>query len=134
MWRSLSRFFPHAIKRAIPARFKIGVMLFTGSFMIFMLRSNFSIIIIAMSDTFHWSNHEQNLLLGAYFCGYVGPNLIAGMIADKFGGRLLVFSIFLLSSVITALSPLTASHNFNYLFCARLVLGVCGVSELKRDS
>jgi ACS family sodium-dependent inorganic phosphate cotransporter len=103
-------------------------MLFTGSFMIFMLRSNFSIIIIAMKDTYRWSNYEQNLLLGAYFCGYVGPNLIAGMLAERFGGKILIFLVFLLSSIVTALSPLTASSNFYYLFAARLVLGICGVS------
>lgn len=104
-------------------------MLFSGSFMIFMLRSNFSIIIIAMKDTYRWSNYEQNLLLSAYFCGYVGPNLIAGMLAERFGGRILIFVVFLLSSIITALSPFTASDDFNHLFWARVMLGVCGVSS-----
>lgn len=129
MLRGLSWLIPHAIKRTIPTRFKIGVMLFSGSFMIFMLRSNFSIIIIAMKDTYRWSNYEQNLLLSAYFCGYVGPNLIAGMLAERFGGRILIFVVFLLSSIITALSPFTASDDFNHLFWARVMLGVCGVSS-----
>jgi MFS transporter, ACS family, solute carrier family 17 (sodium-dependent inorganic phosphate cotransporter), other len=81
-----------------------------------------------MTDTFKWTNYEQNLLLGAYFCGYVGPNLIAGIIVERFGGKMLVFFVFLFSSIITALSPLTASDNFHYLFIARLLLGVCGVN------
>lgn len=125
--RGLSRYFAHGLKRAIPTRLKIGFMLFTGSFMIFMLRSNFSIIIIAMTDTFRWTNYEQNLLLSAYFCGYVGPNLIAGMLAERFGGRILIFTVLLLSSIVTAFSPLTASSSFSFFFCARLILGVCGV-------
>lgn len=118
-----------SIDRVIPTRFKIGVMLFLGSFTLFMLRSNFSILMIAMAESFQWSNYEQSLLLGAYFCGYVGPNLIAGILAERFGGRMIVFSVFLVSSVITALSPLTASSDFRYLFVARLLLGVCGVSR-----
>ena len=111
----------------MPTRFKIGVMLFIGSFTLFMLRSNFSIILIAMTETFEWTNYEQSLLLGAYFCGYVGPNLIAGILAERFGGRMVIFSLFLASTVITALSPLTASSEFKYLFMARFALGVCGV-------
>jgi MFS transporter, ACS family, solute carrier family 17 (sodium-dependent inorganic phosphate cotransporter), other len=81
-----------------------------------------------MEDTFQWTNYEQNLLLGAYFCGYVGPNLIAGMVVDRFGGRKLNFFVFFLSAFVTGFSPMTASTNFYYLFTARLLLGFCGVS------
>lgn len=124
MMRNLSKIL---CKRSFPTRLKIGVMLFMGSFMIFMLRSNFSIIILAMTETFHWTNYEQNLLLSAYFCGYVGPNLIAGLVAERFGGRIVIFTVFLLSSVITALAPLSTSNNFNFLFLTRVTLGICGV-------
>lgn len=96
--------------------------------MTFMLRSNFSIIIIPMTEIYQWSNYEQSLLLGAYFCGYVGPNLIAGVLAERFGGKRIIFLIFLFSSIITAISPLTANADFHYLFVARLALGVCGVN------
>lgn len=127
MLRRLARIFVCKFKRTIPTRLKIAIMLFVGSFMAFMVRSNFSIIIIGMAKTYHWTNYEQNLLLGAYFCGYIGPNLIAGILAERFGGRRIVFLVFMLSSIITASSPLTASENFHYLFCARLALGICGV-------
>lgn len=127
MLRSLARSFVCKFRRTIPTRLKIGIMLFVGSFMSFMLRSNFSIIIIGMAETYRWTNYEQNLLLGAYFCGYIGPNLIAGILAERFGGRRIIFLVFMLSSIITASSPLTASENFQYLFCARLALGICGV-------
>ena len=127
--RSLSKSFVINLKRTFPTRLKIGLMLFIGSFMIFMLRSNFSIIIIAMAETYHWSNHEQNLLLSAYFCGYVGPNLIAGAIAERFGGRIVIFFVFLLSSIITALAPYSTSQSSNFLFLSRLTLGFCGVRK-----
>ncbi|CRL07878.1 CLUMA_CG020970, isoform A [Clunio marinus] len=79
-----------------------------------------------MAKTYQWTNYEQNLLLSAYFCGYVGPNLIAGVVAERFGGRFLIFTVFFLSSIITVLSPFTASRNINHLFCARFLLGICG--------
>lgn len=92
-----------------------------------MLRSNFSIIILAMNNSFHWSNSEQQMLLGAYFCGYIGPNLIAGTMAERFGGRIIIFLVFMLSSVVTAMSPFMADNCFQFLFISRLALGVCGV-------
>lgn len=119
--------------RVVATRFKIAVMLFVGSFMVFMLRSNFSIILIAMTESYQWTNYEQSLLLGAYFCGYVGPNLIAGILAERFGGRMIIFTLFLASTVITALSPLTASSDFRFLFMARFLLGVFGVRHLEFD-
>lgn len=129
--RSLSKFYvPNFFKRTFPIRLKIGIMLFIGSFMTFMLRSNFSIIILAMNEKYQWSNYKQNLLLSAYFCGYVGPNLIAGFLAERFGGRVIAFLIFFLSSIITALSPYTASISFELLFVSRLILGICAVRSL----
>lgn len=96
--------------------------------MIYMLRANFSIILLAMTQHYHWSNYEQNLLLSAYFCGYIAPNLIAGLVAERFGGRIVIFLVFLVSSVITALVPYLTSEDFTYLFLSRLALGLCGVS------
>ena len=127
--RSLSKFNVfNLFKRTFPIRVNIGIMLFIGSFMTFMLRSNFSIIIIAMNEKYHWSNYEQNLLLSAYFCGYVGPNLIAGLMVERFGGRKIAFLIFFLSSFITVLSPYAAEVSFKLFFVSRLALGTCAVS------
>ena len=50
------------------------------------------------------------------------------MAVDRFGGQMLIFYVFFFSSIITGLSPFTASNNFYYLFIARLLLGVCGVN------
>lgn len=129
----MSKFSVHNFRQTLPTRLKIGIMLFIGSFMIFMLRSNFSIIILAMNDNFHWSNSEQQMLLSAYFCGYIGPNLIAGTIAERFGGRIVIFIVFTLSSVVTAMSPFMADSSFQLLFISRLALGVCGVRITKRS-
>lgn len=112
----------------LPTRLKIGFMIFFGSCVSYMLRSNFSIILIAMTKSeFKWSNHDQNFLLSGYFFGYLLPNLCGGLVADKYGGKIVIFVVLFLSSIITALSPLTASDNFWFLFVARLALGLLGV-------
>lgn len=123
-------------------------MLFMASFVSYMLRVNFSIIIISMSastekfignltqngtdiitnDKFNWSKKDQGLLLSAYFYGYIFPNLLGGFLSEKFGGRKVIFVGMFLSAIVTGLSPFAANDNFIFMFGARLVLGVLGVS------
>jgi len=123
-------------------------MLFMASFVSYMLRVNFSIIIIAMTkkispnvtignfsenenehhdDSFNWSKTDQGLLLSAYFYGYIFPNLLGGMLAGQFGGRKVIFTGMFLSSLVTGLSPFAASDNFIFMFASRFILGVLGV-------
>lgn len=130
-------------------RFNVGLMLFMASFTSYMLRVNFSLIIIAMSkpsggqnataamessaliegdDMFNWSKSDQGLLLSAYFYGYIFPNLLGGFLSERFGGMKVIFTAMLLSAVITGLSPFAANDNFAFMFAARLTLGVMGVS------
>lgn len=134
----------------VPVRLNVGIMLFMASFASYMLRVNFSIIIIAMTksagknvtdtlaelsgesdvhDTFNWSKTDQGLLLSAYFYGYIFPNLLGGMLSEKFGGMKVIFTTMLLSAIVTGLSPLAANDNFAFMFAARLTLGIMGVSE-----
>lgn len=140
----------HLLSGRIPVRLNVGIMLFMASFTSYMLRVNFSIIIIAMTksaakngtdslaqlssetgihDTFNWSKTDQGLLLSAYFYGYIFPNLLGGFLSEKFGGMKVIFTTMFLSAVITGLSPFAASDNFAYMFAARLLLGIMGVSE-----
>lgn len=134
----------------IPVRFNVGVMLFMASFISYMLRVNFSIIIIAMTSTnatekiignitkigsdavaddqFNWSKKDQGLLLSAYFYGYIFPNLLGGFLSERFGGRKVIFIGMFLSAIVTGLSPFAANDNFVFMFASRLVLGLLGVS------
>lgn len=127
----------------IPVRLNVGIMLFMASFISYMLRVNFSIIIIAMTSTnatekfignltevddrFNWSKKDQGLLLSAYFYGYIFPNLLGGFLSEKFGGRKVIFIGMFLSAIVTGLSPFAANDNFIFMFASRLVLGVLGV-------
>lgn len=110
-------------------RLNVGVMLFMASFTSYMLRVNFSIIIIAMTkkadtgmseklmmnetidgdvhDTFNWSKADQGLLLSAYFYGYIFPNLLGGVLSEKVNqslverlGRIGVIRIFNIFSMV----------------------------------
>lgn len=77
-----------------------------------------------LNDQFQWDKKAQGLLLSAYFYGYIFPNLIGGSLAEIYGGRKVIFLALIISSVVTALSPLTADDNFIFLFIMRLILGL----------
>lgn len=124
----------------IPSRLNVGLLLFMTSFVTYMLRVNFSIVIIKMTtsnstteasdinldddDTFDWDKKDQGLLLSSYFYGYIVPNLLGGSLAEIYGGRIVIFIAIFLSAFITALSPFAANDNFVYMFIMRLILGI----------
>lgn len=116
---------------SIPIRLCVCVLIFMASFCSYMLRVNFSINVIKMAQQFNWSKTDQGYLLGAYFYGYLFPNLFGGILAQKFGGRVLIFGTLILSSLITATSALHIDEHFSfyYIFTLRLVLGIFGVSN-----
>ena len=68
------------------------------------------------------------MILGAHSYGSLFPNLIGGVLAEKFGGRNLIGFSFIMSAIITCLAPIAASDNFVPLFIIRLCIGFLGVS------
>lgn len=77
-----------------------------------------------------WTSHEQSLLLGSYFWGYLITLLPAAMIAKVVGETNVIGWSMGLSAVFTALCPLIASIHFWAFFAVRLILGILGVSIL----
>ena len=84
-----------------------------------------------LSPRFQWTHYEQSLVLTAYYWGKIITNFFGGVISDKVGGRNVFGYCLILSGIVTAISPLFASHNFWYMFIARFLIGVFGVSILK---
>lgn len=77
---------------------------------------------------YNWSSHDQSLILGAYFYGYLVTSLPAGVLAERFGGRNLVGSMLAISALLTAFTPLAATYGLWVIVANRALLGVCGVS------
>lgn len=125
--------FLYLIAESVPIRLCVCVMIFMASFCSYMLRVNFSINVIAMAEKFNWNKRDQGLLLGAYFYGYIFPNLFGGFLAQKFGGRVVIFCTMFMSAIATAASALHVDENisFYYIFTLRLVLGIFAVSKLR---
>ncbi|XP_058831302.1 sialin isoform X2 [Topomyia yanbarensis] len=75
---------------------------------------------------YNWSSHDQSLLLGAYFYGYLMTSLPAGVLAERFGGRRLVGYTLSFSALLTALTPLAATYGLWVIIANRALLGICG--------
>jgi len=78
--------------------------------------------------TFNWDSQTQGYILGAFFYGYTVTQIISGMIADKFGGKLLMLFGLSWFSLLTLLTPIvTVVGGFGALFTVRVLEGMGSV-------
>ncbi|XP_055598417.1 sialin-like [Uranotaenia lowii] len=75
---------------------------------------------------YNWSQHDQSIILGAYFYGYLVTSLPGGVLAEKFGGRTVVGLTHAVSALVTALTPLAANYGMWAVVINRALLGICG--------
>ncbi|XP_059611808.1 sialin-like [Phlebotomus argentipes] len=119
----------------LPARLNIGIMIFMGCFLIYLLRVNMSISILAMvepqngeklpsyGERFPWDMAQQGLLLGADFWGYMITAIPGAYLAERIGAKIVIELAFFINALITILCPLAAHHGFRSIYGARIVVG-----------
>lgn len=109
----------------IPTRLKVAVLLFMSCFVMYMLRVNISLIIIAMMQdgSIKWTKKDQSLVIGSYFYGYLSTSLIASIIIQKFSSKDLIGLSIFFSGIITGLSVYTIQQSIVPFFMARFTLG-----------
>ncbi|XP_055590927.1 sialin-like [Uranotaenia lowii] len=73
---------------------------------------------------YNWDQRMQGQILGAYYYGYLFTSLPAGMMADRFGAKVLLTISFVLSSITIALTPVFASLGAWYVIGSRVFVGV----------
>jgi len=77
---------------------------------------------------FNWDERTQGIVLGAFFYGFASTQIVSGLVAQKFGGKLLLLLGLFWTAVLTLLTPiLTTVGNFPALFVIRLLEGIGGV-------
>ncbi|KAF2348527.1 Major facilitator superfamily [Trinorchestia longiramus] len=67
---------------------------------------------------FDWDSETQGYILGAFFYGYCLTNLIGGLLAERFGGRIVYGMGITLTAILTVISPLAArcsTHAFMFI-------------------
>ncbi|GAB0097404.1 hypothetical protein DMENIID0001_130410 [Sergentomyia squamirostris] len=121
--------------RRVSARLNIGIMIFVGCFLVYVLRVNMSISLLAMvessdgsrlpqyGDRFEWDTAQQGLLLGADFWGYIVSTIPGAYLAERIGGKIVIEFAFVINALITILCPLAAHHGFTSIYAARIAMG-----------
>ena len=77
---------------------------------------------------FYWTKYEQGIILASFYYGYMCTQIVAGRLADRFGGKHTIGTGILVLSVLTVLTPLAARTSFLLLVALRIVEGLAGVS------
>ena len=107
-----------------PRRYVIVAFTFLGCIIAFTDRVNISVAAIAMKDHFGWSQTQKGLVLAAFFVGYLLFMFVAGLLANRFGGKRVVGYSVLAWSIFTLLTPAAATLSFAVLVAGRIGMGV----------
>lgn len=129
-------------KPLIPRRAIVAVMVFLGAVFFYMVRSNFSLNLLAMVEKtdangtvlagqpdygprIRWTVYEQSMLLGAFFYGYGSAAVPIGLLVEKYGiAKAYICVALLVCTVLEVLSPWAAQTSFRCMFIVRLVMGL----------
>ena len=134
----------------IPKRYILIGLAHFGFFVVYALRVNLSVALVAMVNStyahvhpstdpecpnnnnnttttvqqgeFDWDQNEQALLLSSFFYGYLFTQIPGGYLGNRYGGKLVFGLGILVTSVLTLVTPLVAGLNNLYLLVALRVL------------
>ncbi|XP_077989953.1 vesicular glutamate transporter 1-like [Glandiceps talaboti] len=122
----------------IPKRYILAVMGFLGFCNVYALRVNLSIAIVAMTTNqtvtkgnetvveqaeFHWDSKLQGVILGSFFYGYILTQIPGGLLANKYGGKLVFGGGILATALLTILTPIATVWSVYFLIAIRIMEG-----------
>ena len=73
---------------------------------------------------FYWSRSQVGYALGAFFYAYIPMQVVAGVLADKFGIRHVVGTGILIGGILSLLTPVAARLHYGLLIAVRLLMGI----------
>ena len=116
---------PSDAASAAPSRAGPVVLLcFAAVLISYLDRTNISVAAIAMQEDLGWDEATKGIFLSSFFVGYVLLQVVAGTLANRFGGRIVLGAAVLWWSAFTALTPPAAAVSFGLLIAARIALGL----------
>jgi MFS transporter, ACS family, solute carrier family 17 (sodium-dependent inorganic phosphate cotransporter), other len=87
-------------------------------------RVNISIAIIPLAHAKGYDAAATGLILSSFLWGYIGPQMLGGWLADRFGGRRVLMAAVVIWSLGTFLTPPSAAISFGALLLIRSLLGL----------
>jgi len=85
---------------------------------------NMSVAIVPMAEHFGWTSVEKGLVQSAFFWGYAFTQIPGGWLAQKYGGKFVLFAGVMLWSFGTLIAPACAYVSFTALLVSRFLVGL----------
>ncbi|XP_068085916.1 sialin [Anabrus simplex] len=144
----------HDTKSRVKARFVFALMGLLGVALSYAFRVNLSVAIVTMVNStavgsdrnytasddvcpgestasksvqdgeFLWDEETQGLLLSCFFYGYTVGQVPGGLLAEKFGGKLVFGLGIFIPSILTVISPFSVWLAEELLFVVRVLIGL----------
>ncbi|XP_048576033.1 vesicular glutamate transporter 2 isoform X2 [Nematostella vectensis] len=124
----------------LPKRYCIAFLTMLAFLLSYGVRAGISIAVVAMVSSrettingtitvkdpeFRWSTKTQGVILGSFFGGYMLTQVPGGVLAQRFGGRVVLGLCMLFSSIFVFLSPVAARTHVALLVAASAAVGSC---------
>ncbi|WKY08300.1 hypothetical protein Q1695_007651 [Nippostrongylus brasiliensis] len=71
-----------------------------------------------------WSPAMQSVILSATFYGGIATISFAGVLADRYGPKLIVIALTFDYIIVTLLTPILAQHSYYAFFVSRVIMGI----------
>ncbi|XP_010426983.1 PREDICTED: ascorbate transporter, chloroplastic-like [Camelina sativa] len=107
-----------------PRRWVIVLLCFASFLLCNMDRVNMSIAILPMSQEYNWSSATVGLIQSSFFWGYLLTQILGGIWADKFGGKVVLGFGVVWWSFATIMTPIAARLGLPFLLVVRAFMGI----------
>jgi ACS family sodium-dependent inorganic phosphate cotransporter len=87
------------------------------------MRVNLSEAVLPMQLQYDWSESQVGYVLSSFFWGYLCGQVIGALLAQKYGGKIVLGVGIFITSALTLIIPLVA-HNLTLLYIVRAVMGL----------
>lgn len=107
----------------IPRRWILIALIVNLIFMCYFIRIILSVAILPLSKTYQWDENTKGLMLSSFYWGYITTQIPGGLLAKKYGGKVVLGIGFFVASLFTMLLPLVAEWKYAFL-ALRIMSGV----------
>ncbi|CAA7017351.1 unnamed protein product [Microthlaspi erraticum] len=107
-----------------PRRWVIVLLCFASFLLCNMDRVNMSIAILPMSQEYSWNSATVGLIQSSFFWGYLLTQILGGIWADKFGGKVVLGFGVVWWSFATIMTPIAAKLGLPFLLVVRAFMGI----------
>jgi len=109
---------------SVPVRRRMVLLLFAVNMVCYMVRTNISVALVPISQTYGFSAMEEGWILAAFYYGYICTQIPGAHLTARYGGCTVLLVAVFSWSLFTLLTPPLSSISLSALVLCRLLLGL----------